>query len=86
LVTADDIARWRKTGLDHVANALQPGHFGEMAFETRPSGACIHLGTPDDPNRCAIYPDRGTVCREFQAGTRQCLEFRRRYGVARQDA
>ncbi|MCZ7681007.1 MAG: hypothetical protein M5U28_20365 [Sandaracinaceae bacterium] len=43
----------------------------------------MHLGTPQSENACAIYEVRGTTCREFEVGSRQCLEFRRDLGVDR---
>ena len=42
----------------------------------------VHLGTDASPNACAIYELRGTTCREFEAGSWQCLEFRRELGVS----
>lgn len=81
LVPADDLVRWRRIGRADLCEALQPGHFGEQAFATRSDGACVHLGTSESPNACAIYAIRGTTCREFERGSRQCLEFRRDFGV-----
>ena len=81
LVPAADIVRWRRAGRADVADALVPGHFGEMAFPSRADGSCLHLGTPENPNDCSIYAIRGTTCREFEAGSWQCLEFRRAAGL-----
>ncbi len=78
---AEDLARWRAIGRDDLADSLVPGHFGELAFPYRADGSCVHLGTPDGAHACSIYADRGTTCREFEAGSRQCLEFRREAGV-----
>ena len=81
LVPAEDLLRWKKLGrLDLIAQ-LQPGHFGEQAFATTPSGACVHLGTKESENACQIYEDRGTTCREVERGSWQCLEFRREFGA-----
>lgn len=77
LIPAEDLARWRRIGRDDIADAIQPGHFGEVAFATTPEGACVHLGTTESVNACKIYEDRGTTCREFARGSPQCLEFRR---------
>lgn len=82
LVTQEDIERWRQTGREDLIARLVPGHFGEMAFETTAEGACVHLGTDKSAELCSIYPDRATVCRTFERGSRQCREFRREYGVA----
>lgn len=81
LVPAEDLLRWRRLGRDDLADAVQPGHFGEVAFATRADGACVHLGTPASPNACAIYEIRGTTCRDFERGGWQCLEFRREAGL-----
>ena len=45
LVPAEDLVRWRRIGRSELAEQVQPGHFGELAFATRPDGACVHLGT-----------------------------------------
>ena len=81
LVPAEDLIRWRASGRADVAEAVQPGHFGEVAFATDPAGACVHLGTEASENACAIYAIRGTTCRDFERGSRQCLEFRRDFGI-----
>ena len=51
-----------------------------QAFKMR-DGHCVHLGTPEEPAACRIYPDRATVCRTFEAGSQQCREFRRERGI-----
>lgn len=81
LVPPEDLVRWRRIGRPDLVAATQPGHFGLRAFATRRDGACVHLGTPGAPNACAIYPDRGTTCREFEKGSWQCREFRRDFGI-----
>lgn len=81
LVPAEDLVYWRRIGRDDLTRQLQPGHFGEQAFATRADGSCVHLGTPANENACAIYEIRGTTCREFERGSRQCLEFRRDFGI-----
>jgi Fe-S-cluster containining protein len=82
LIPETDLLRWRRMGRDDLARATQPGHFGMVAFATTPEGACVHLGTSQSPNACAIYELRGTTCREFEKGSWQCLEFRRDRGRA----
>ncbi|MGB5810628.1 MAG: YkgJ family cysteine cluster protein [Polyangiales bacterium] len=77
LIPPEDLVRWRAAGRDDIAGAVQPGHFGMVAFATDPSGACVHLGTDASKNACRIYEDRGTTCRDFERGSPQCLEFRR---------
>jgi hypothetical protein len=83
LVPVEDIVRWRRIGRADLAEALVPGHFGEQAFASRDDGSCVHLGVAGGPNACSIYEIRGTTCREFEAGSWQCLEFRRDAGVDR---
>jgi len=81
LIPAADIVRWRREGRADIAGALVEGHFSEMAFPSTPEGACVYLGAPNGPHDCSIYPIRGTTCREFEAGSAQCREFRREHGV-----
>jgi len=77
LIPPDDLVRWRDAGRDDIAEAIQPGHFGMVAFATRADGSCVHLGDGAEPNACRIYEVRGTTCRDFEKGSQQCLEFRR---------
>jgi Fe-S-cluster containining protein len=81
LVPEQDILRWKRAGRTDLVTALVPGHFSEMAFAFTERGACVHLGTAQNPNACQIYEDRGTTCRDFEKGSRQCLEFRREAGL-----
>lgn len=83
LIPDEDLVRWRRIGRADISGAIQPGHFGLVAFATDPAGACVHLGTKTSPNACQIYGVRGTTCREFEKGGAQCLEFRREFGVNR---
>jgi len=81
LVPEADLVRWRAAGRDDLAEAVQPGHFGCVGFATRADGSCVHLGTVESANACQIYEIRGTTCRDFEAGSEQCLEFRRDAGL-----
>lgn len=81
LIPPKDLLRWREMGRDDITEAVQPGHFGMRGFATREDGSCWHLGTDESANACKIYEIRGTTCREFERGSRQCLEFRRDAGV-----
>lgn len=81
LIPEEDLTRWRRIGREDLVAAVQPGHFGMMAFATRHDGACVHLGTEASPHACRIYEDRGTTCREFERGSWQCREFRREAGL-----
>lgn len=81
LVPPEDLVRWRSIGRDDIAAAIQPGHFDLVAFATTEAGACVHLGTSENENACAIYEHRGTTCRDFERGGPQCREFRRDFGL-----
>jgi len=82
LIPAGDLVFWRRIGRPDLVERVQAGHFGEVAFATNEAGTCVHLGTEESENACQIYAIRGTTCREFQRGSRQCLEFRRDFGIA----
>ena len=77
LISAEDLVRWRSTGRADLAERTDEGHFGERAFPVTAGGSCVHLTRPDGLSLCAIYQDRASTCREFQAGSWQCFEFRR---------
>jgi len=81
LVSEHDLVRWKRSGRQDILSRLEPGHFGQMAFMMGESGACVHHGVPGEPHACRIYADRGDVCRDFEAGSAQCLEFRRDRGI-----
>src|SRR5262245_58505060 len=80
LVSTEDIVRWRRAGKVELVRALVPGHFGELGMPDR-NGACSYLGVAGHPNDCSMYEDRPDTCRDFEAGSPQCLEFRRRAGL-----
>lgn len=80
LIEPQDLLRWERAGRHDLLEAVEPGHFGMQAFAMR-DGHCVHLGTAGNPAACRIYPDRATVCRSFEAGSQQCLEFRRARGM-----
>ncbi len=83
LIPEEDLLRWRQAGREDIAQAIQPGHFGQAAFATHPDGSCVHLSTPHSPHACQIYDIRGTTCRDFQKGSPQCFEFRRDFHIER---
>jgi Fe-S-cluster containining protein len=85
LIEPDDLVRWRRAGKHELAENTEEGHFGMRAFPTKPDGSCTHLGWPEGRSLCSIYEDRATVCKEFQAGSWQCLEFRRDFARLRRD-
>lgn len=48
------------------------------------SGRCVHLaGELGVEIGCRIYPQRPTPCRDFEAGSDRCHEYRRMYGIER---
>jgi Fe-S-cluster containining protein len=77
LIEDADLVRWRRQGRHDLAEHTADGHFGLRAFPTTSEGVCVYLTTPDRQTLCAIYENRGSVCQAFQAGSWQCLEFRR---------
>jgi Fe-S-cluster containining protein len=81
LVSDNDLVRWKRAGQEHILERLTEGHFGHSAFAMGPSGGCVHHGTAEEPHACQIYADRGDTCRDFEAGSWQCLEFRRDRGI-----
>jgi Fe-S-cluster containining protein len=81
LVSDADLVRWKRGARPDILDKLEPGHFGQLAFAMGSNGACVHHGTPSEPHACRIYEDRGDTCRDFEAGSWQCLEFRRDRGV-----
>jgi len=81
LVTDEDVARWESLERTDILAQLEPGHFGMLAFRMNEKGSCVFHGTEEHPHACAIYADRATVCREFEAGCQQCHEFRRDIGL-----
>ncbi|WP_170319483.1 YkgJ family cysteine cluster protein [Polyangium spumosum] len=76
-LTAEDLVLWRREGRHDLADRVDEGHFGMMAFPTTDEGACVYLTRPEGRSICSIYDGRASTCREFQAGSWQCLEFRR---------
>jgi Fe-S-cluster containining protein len=81
LLSEDDLLRFARAERRDILEQLEPGHFSSMAFKMNEAGSCVFHGTAGEPHACQIYEDRGDVCREFQAGSPQCLEFRRDRGV-----
>ena len=78
---SQDIERWRELGRQDLVEGLVDGHFGEMAFASRPDGSCVHLGSEGRENACSIYAQRGTTCHQFAVDSPQCHEFRRDAGL-----
>jgi len=79
LVSADDLVRWRREKRTDILESLVPGHFGQEGMGAHPNGTCLFLGTEGSPNDCSIYETRGESCRALEAGSPQCLAYRRGY-------
>lgn len=82
LVEPADLVRWRRTGREDILSELEPGHFGHMAFKMTSHGVCVHHGTASEPHACQIYEVRSETCIKFEAGSKQCREFRRDRNVS----
>lgn len=81
LISDADLVRYSRPEFRHILDNLEPGHFSHMAFKMNAAGSCVFHGTEAEPHGCQIYEDRGDVCREFEAGSPQCREFRRDRGI-----
>lgn len=81
LLSEEDLLLWRRKGRHDLADNTEEGHFGQRAFPVTQEGHCIYLDTSSGRTLCRIYEDRAEVCRMFQAGSWQCLEFRRERGL-----
>jgi len=77
LLEPADLLRWRRSGRSDLASQTVEGHFSTRALPTDEQGVCRYFTSPNGRSLCSIYEDRATVCREFRAGSWQCLEFRR---------
>jgi Fe-S-cluster containining protein len=77
LVSAGDLLRWRREKATVILAGFVPGHFGQQGFRARADGACIHLGSRDQPNDCSIYETRAESCRSLERGSAQCLAYAR---------
>ena len=59
------------------------GAAGQWRFMRRDekTSQCVALEGGLRNCRCTIYDQRPTLCREFEAGSEDCLEARRRHGI-----
>ena len=78
-VSAQDLARFRRSGRGDLQQALVPGHFGQLALPAKHNGHCHHLGTPGSDLDCSIYELRPGGCQRVEPGDAQCLSYRRRF-------
>ena len=59
------------------------GAGGDWRFMSRDdkTGCCVALEGGLRSCRCTIYDERPWLCREFEAGSEDCLEARRKHGI-----
>jgi Fe-S-cluster containining protein len=70
-----------------VLYQARPGLNARFMKRDATTDRCVALAGPLDRCRCTIYDRRPTLCREFAAGSPDCLEARRRAAALRcQDA
>jgi hypothetical protein len=55
---------------------------GFDAYLPRPGGRCVALAPEHPPHRCTVYDARPESCRDFEQGSRNCLEARTRVGLS----
>ncbi len=48
----------------------------------RPGGRCVALAPEHPPHVCTAYASRPQSCRDFERGSRNCLEARRKVGLS----
>ena len=73
----------RSPNLLHLT-VIHPGAAaGQWRFMRRneKTGQCAALEGGLRSCRCTIYEQRPTLCREFEPGSEDCLEARRKYGI-----
>lgn len=78
LVEANDLIRFRRAGRHDLATRLAPGHFSLPALPTDDSGRCVYQGTLEHTHDCSIYELRPQACRDFEAGSPECVAVRAR--------
>jgi Fe-S-cluster containining protein len=66
-----------------LAEHLQTSDKSYQLFPLPFQNRCPYL---QDDALCRIYPTRPNVCRQFQAGSEQCIEARRRQGIPAADS
>jgi Fe-S-cluster containining protein len=82
-VMASDDERLGDDGLRHLTVLTRHGR-GYVALSMKMvGGRCVAFGDrlADGGCGCSIYEARPDICREFQAGSLDCLAARRRRGM-----
>ena len=76
MLDEEDLARLRAAKRPElIANLSRRGGVRSLPLVAS-THACVHLGTPGEALSCAIYRHRPNMCREFPAGTEQCMTSR----------
>ena len=80
----EDLGRWRSGARSELLKRTTRRKGVRVLPLVRATGACVHLGAVKKNAvnmECSIYIDRPNMCRDFPAGTEQCLTSREeRYG------
>ena len=76
LVEPRDLTRFRSAGRNDLAAWLAPGHFSLPALPTDETGRCVYQGTTERAHDCSIYELRPQACRDFRAGSPECVAAR----------
>lgn len=73
----------RSPNLLHLTVIPPGGAAGQWRFMRRDdkTGQCVALEGGLRSCRCTIYEHRPMLCRDFEAGSEDCLEARRRHGI-----
>ncbi len=60
---------------------ITPWHVAMAGTEKRPTRCVALEGELGKAVSCAIYPQRSSTCREFEAGEERCNTARQKYGL-----
>lgn len=74
---ADREPKIKKEGV-RVQNSLRTDR---VAYQLYPLPFLVACAFLNEENLCRIYKSRPEVCRDFEPGSDQCIEARRRLGI-----
>jgi Fe-S-cluster containining protein len=86
LLDRADVRRLRRHRLP-VVRAEEAEGLAELGTKTNAQGLCVCVALRGRVGRrcaCTVYRDRPHACREFRAGSAECLRARREAGVGPQ--
>lgn len=72
ILDPEDLVRFKRDGRDDLARRTRRSKGKRLLPLTADTRACIHL----EKKKCSIYPHRPNMCRDFPAGTEQCMTSR----------